>query len=87
MTIFEKSITMEAYKFKTKVSENGTIAVPEEFDVKNKEVEVIILDNPIKIPAIEKMTGKEFVKKYAGMFNDIEADQAKWEYLKEKHNL
>ncbi|WP_443944444.1 hypothetical protein ACJVDH_16180 [Pedobacter sp. AW1-32] len=85
---------MEAYKFKTKVSENGTIVVPEGFDVKNKEVEVIIkeveviiLDNPIKIPAIEKMTGKEFVKKYAGMFNDSEADQAKWEYLKEKHNL
>ncbi|GAA4209816.1 hypothetical protein GCM10022289_35990 [Pedobacter jeongneungensis] len=34
---------MEAYKFKTKVSENGTISVPEGFDVKNKEVEVIIL--------------------------------------------
>jgi hypothetical protein len=34
---------MEAYKFKTKVSENGTIVVPDGFDVKNKEVEVIIL--------------------------------------------
>ncbi|WP_316827292.1 hypothetical protein [Pedobacter miscanthi] len=34
---------MEAYKFKAKVSENGTIAVPDGFDVKNKEVEVIIL--------------------------------------------
>jgi|GEM_PF-5946765 len=34
---------MEAYKFKAKVSENGTIVVPDGFDIKNKEVEVIIL--------------------------------------------
>lgn len=34
---------MEAYKFKAKVSENRTIVVPEGFDVKNKEIEAIIL--------------------------------------------
>ncbi|WP_293307252.1 hypothetical protein [Pedobacter sp. UBA5917] len=39
---------MEAYKFKTKVSDNGTISVPDGFDVKNKEVEVIILVEPVK---------------------------------------
>ncbi|SDG81375.1 hypothetical protein SAMN05421827_111141 [Pedobacter terrae] len=32
---------MEAHKFKAIVSENETIVIPERFDVKNKEVEVI----------------------------------------------
>ncbi|GGE52832.1 hypothetical protein EV200_102337 [Pedobacter psychrotolerans] len=76
---------MEAYKFKTKVSENGTIVVPDGFDVKNKEVEVIILDEVVSFP--KKMTGAEFVEKFAGVIQNIDADKAKWAYLKEKHNL
>ena len=87
MIIFEKSIAMETYKFKAKVSENGTIVVPDRFDIKNKEVEVIILDEVIGLPITKKMTGKEFVSKYAGILKGVDADQAKWEYLKDKHNL
>lgn len=78
---------MEAHKFRTKVSENGTIIIPDHFNVKNKEVEVIILNEAKGIPATTKITGKEFVSKYAGMLRDVDADQARWEYLKEKHNL
>ncbi|WP_055726093.1 hypothetical protein [Pedobacter borealis] len=85
MIIFEKSITMEAYKFKAKVSENGTIVVPSGFDVKNKEVEVIILDEVIQNAS--KKNIKEFLDKFSGIAIGIDADQAKWEYLKEKHNL
>ncbi|RDC54496.1 hypothetical protein DU508_21240 [Pedobacter chinensis] len=76
---------MEAYKFKTKVSEDGTIIIPDRFDVKNKEVEVIILDDVV--PVAKRMTGSEFVEKFSGVIKNIDADQAKWEYLKDKHNL
>lgn len=76
---------MEAYKFKTKVSENGTIVVPDGFDVKNKEVEVIILDEVVSFQ--KTMTGAQFVEKFAGIIENVDADEAKWAYLKEKHNL
>ncbi|WP_443936480.1 PIN domain-containing protein [Pedobacter sp. MW01-1-1] len=58
---------MEAYKFKTKVSENGTIVLPEELDVKNKEVEVIILEDGSSITDIYYI-----VKKNAGHTKAIE---------------
>lgn len=76
---------MEAYKFKTKVSDNGTISVPDGFDVKNKEVEVIIL-NEVS-PNESKKSMKEFLDKYSGILKGVDADKAKWEYLKEKHGL
>lgn len=76
---------MEAYKFKAKVSENGIIVVPEGLNVKNKEVEVIILDEVVSINSNKNMNS--FLEKYAGILKGIDADQAKWEYLKEKHNL
>ena len=76
---------MEAYKFKTKVSENGTIVVPDGFDIKNKEVEVIILDEVVSFR--KRMTGAQFVEKFAGIVKNVDADEAKWAYLKDKHNL
>jgi hypothetical protein len=85
LIIFEKSRAMEAYKFKTKVSENGTIVVPDGFDIKNKEVEVIILDEVVSFQ--KRMTGAQFVEKFAGIVKNVDADEAKWAYLKDKHNL
>ena len=76
---------MGTYKFKAKVSENGTIVVPDGFDVKNKEVEVILLDEATENQS-KKMTGKEFVEKFSGYLKNVDADQSKWEYLKKKHN-
>jgi hypothetical protein len=74
---------MEAYKFKTKVSENGTISVPEGFDVKNKEVEVIILNEATKNTPKKNM--KEFLEKFSGILEGIDPDKAKYDYLMEKH--
>lgn len=76
---------MEAYKFKTKVSADGTIVVPEGFDVKNKEVEVIILDE-IK-QSEQRKSMKSFLDKYSGILKGIDPDKAKEEYFKEKHGL
>lgn len=76
---------MGTYKFKAKVSENGTILVPDGFDIKNKEVEVIILDEATQ--GTPKKSMKEFLDKYSGILKGVDPDQAKWEYLKEKHGL
>ncbi|MFW0716080.1 hypothetical protein [Pedobacter sp. N23S346] len=77
-----KKQAMEAYIFKTKVSENGTIVVPDGFDVKNKEVEVIILNDAVLL-----LTGSEFVEGRTEVKKNIDVDQARWEYLKAKHAL
>jgi len=74
---------MEAYKFKTKVSENGTISVPEGFDVKNKEVEVIILNEATKNTPKKNM--REFLDKFSGILEGIDPDKAKYDYLMDKH--
>lgn len=74
---------MEAYKFKTKVSENGTISVPEGFDVKNKEVEVIILNEVVQNAPKKSM--KEFLDKFSGILEGIDPDKAKYDYLMDKH--
>lgn len=76
---------MEAYKFKTKVSENGTIIIPESFGVKNKEVEVIILDEVTRSEQRKSM--RSFLEKYSGILKDVDPDKEKWDYLKEKHGL
>ncbi|KIA92193.1 hypothetical protein OC25_18090 [Pedobacter kyungheensis] len=74
---------MEAYKFKTKVSEDGTISVPEGFDVKNKEVEVIILNETTKNTPKKNM--REFLDKFSGILEGIDPDKAKYDYLMDKH--
>lgn len=70
---------MEAYKFKTKVSENGAIIVPEGFEVKNKEVEVIILDETNR--STQKKSMKNFLDKFSGILAGIDPDKAKYDHL------
>ncbi|UKT62803.1 hypothetical protein [Pedobacter mucosus] len=74
---------MGAYKFKTKVSENGTIVIPDRFNVKNKEIEVIISDD-INLDKPKKNI-KEFLDKFSGILEGIDPDKAKYDYLMEKH--
>ncbi|MES2446095.1 MAG: hypothetical protein V4546_02865 [Bacteroidota bacterium] len=76
---------MEAYKFKAKVSENGTITIPESFGIKNREIEVIILNEVA--PSVERKSMKSFLEKYSGVLKGVDPDHLKWDYLKEKHGL
>jgi len=78
---------MEAYKFRTKVSEDGTIIIPDEANLNNREVEVIILNQETISPTSKKMTGKTFVQKYSGFLKGVDPDKAKSDYFKEKYNL
>lgn len=94
---------MQAYKLKGTIDESGHLIITEPIKVPAGEVEVIILqssstaDNSISSEepqtAIPKKR-KTIVKAFQDLFEnteptppDFDPDQAKWEYLKEKHNL
>lgn len=94
---------MQAYKIKGKVDDAGNLTITEPVKMPPGDVEVIVLQtvetvNNTKMPATEPQAEtpkrKSRVKAFQGLFEnappvppDFDPDQAKWEYLKEKHNL
>ena len=94
---------MQAYKLKGKIDSAGNLVITEPIKMPPGEVEVIILQaietvanstvtEPESQPEVPKR--KSRVKAFEGLFEnapptppDFNPDQAKWEYLKEKHNL
>jgi len=82
--VAEKEKNMKAYKFKTKVSGEGTIHVPNESDLRDREVEVIIISESEEATG-SNMKASDFVNKWAGFLSDSETDQSKLEYLTEKY--
>jgi len=87
---------MNAYKFKTKVSDSGIISLPYEPHLYNKNVEIIVIPM-IKREIINKKNrpnkALEFVNKWKGVFNglenitDEEIDNLRYERLKERYEL
>jgi len=73
---------MEELRFKTRVSDTGTIQLPEDFPFKNQEVQVIIIPQTSEEG---KQNASEFFKKWAGFLSSIEEDDSKYAYLIEKH--
>ncbi|MFK0730828.1 MAG: hypothetical protein ACIWVG_06605 [Gloeotrichia echinulata HAB0833] len=94
---------MQAYKINATIDESGNLIINEPLNIAPGEVEVIILKPvPSEEISTEATTEsqsetprrKSKIKAFAGLFEktqpappDFDADQAKWEYLKEKHNL
>jgi len=79
---------MQAYKFITQISENGIISLPHKPELFNTEVEIIILPIPKEKAKEEKYTVKDFLKDWTGILKDMpdeELENARYEYLKEKH--
>jgi hypothetical protein len=90
---------MQAYKLKGMIDESGHLVLTEPIEIPAGDVEVIILQ-PNKAP-IEGVSMPEAPKKREYKVQalkdllenatptppDFDPDQAKWEYLKEKHNL
>lgn len=74
---------MKVYRILTKVSEKGTIQLPNYPHLFNKEVEIIIL--PKSKPRKSKMKAEEFVDKWAGFLSDKETRKAKYNYLSNKY--
>jgi len=94
---------MQAYKLKGTIDESGHLIITESIDLSPGEVEVIVLqpsataDNSLSseesqtaAPAKRKTSVKAFQDLFANtepVPPDFDPDQARWEALKEKHNL
>lgn len=76
---------MNAYRFTTKISDTGTIQLPLDPKLFNKEVEVIILPKPLSIEGKNPFKASEFVKKWAGFIKNKDTDNIKFDYLSEKY--
>lgn len=74
---------MRAFKFNTRVSEDGTIHLPFTPSLFNKEVELIVVPKHEKKSL--KKAGREFVEKWAGFLNSNDTDSSKFDYLSEKY--
>lgn len=94
---------MQAYKINGKIDTAGNLVITEPVKMPPGDVEVIVLQVVEKVenstvPETESQPEtpkrKSKVKAFRDLFEnappvppDFDADQAKWEYLKEKHNL
>ncbi|MBW4466107.1 MAG: hypothetical protein KME07_11815 [Pegethrix bostrychoides GSE-TBD4-15B] len=85
---------MQAYKLKARIDQNGQLVITEPIDLTPGDVEVIILQSATtEVPEQSKRRASG-VKAFEGLFEktqpapyDFDPDQARWEALKEKHNL
>ncbi|MDZ8070029.1 MAG: hypothetical protein RMY64_31220 [Nostoc sp. DedQUE08] len=90
---------MQAYKLNATIDESGHLIIDEPLNIAPGKVEVIILQ---PVPSLETSTEsqpekprrKSKVKAFEGLFEnapptppDFDPEQARWEALKEKHNL
>ncbi len=74
---------MKVYRYRTKISHKGTIKIPLDPALYNKEVDVIILQ---KEDIKEKeFTAKEFVEKWTGFLHHKDTDKSKYGYLSDKY--
>lgn len=93
---------MQAYKVKGTIDATGHLVITEPIELHPGEVEVILLQAPIdserKSESVESQGDHprrgSLIQAFEGLFEnappvapDVDVDQAKWEYLKEKHNL
>ncbi len=70
---------MEAYRFETKILEDGIIQVPDIQKLKDKNVEVVLL---IKQPQIEQKSKEqetqEFIDKWFGFFSEVDTEDVRY---------
>ncbi|MEH1803090.1 MULTISPECIES: hypothetical protein [unclassified Nostoc] len=99
----KKGKSMQAYKLNATIDESGHLIIDEPLNIAPGKVKVIILqpvsslETSTETPTEsqpEKPRRKSKVKAFEGLFEnvpptppDFDPDQARWEYLKEKHNL
>ncbi|GAX40067.1 hypothetical protein NIES4075_10290 [Tolypothrix sp. NIES-4075] len=93
---------MQAYKLKAKIDDAGNLVITEPVKMPPGDVEVIVLQVVESASSTNSETESQSqtpkrpnkIKALQGWFEktqpapaDFDPDQAKWEYLKEKHNL
>lgn len=87
---------MQAYKLKAKIDQNGQLVITEPINLAPGDVEIIILQSTESSDAAPEQPKereyqvqalKDLLENAPPTPPDFDPDQAKWEYLKEKHNL
>jgi hypothetical protein len=90
---------MQAYKLKGAIDQSGHLIITEAIEIPAGDVEIIILQSSkapiegISAPEVSKQREykvqalKDLLENAPPTSPDFDPDQAKWEYLKEKHNL
>ena len=78
-----KISVMKTLRFRTRISKSGTIQLPKNASLNDKEVDVIIMSEIKRIG--KTMKAKEFVEKWAGFLYPTESNDPKFDYLMEKH--
>ncbi len=93
---------MQAYKAKGKIDATGNLVVTQPIEIPPGNVEVIILQVADEVDSTETASESQVetskrptkIKALQGWFEktkpapaDFDADEARWEALKEKHNL
>ena len=74
---------MKTLRFRTKVSKSGTIQLPKDVSLNEKEVDVIIMPKPKRIG--KTMRAMEFVEKWKGFLYPMGSKDTKFDYLMEKY--
>lgn len=74
---------MKTLRFRAKVSKSGTIQLPSDASLNDKEVDVIIVPKTKRIG--KTMRATEFVEKWKGFLYPIDSNDSKFDYLMEKY--
>ena len=74
---------MKTLRFRTRISKSGTIHLPKNSSLVDKEVDVIITSKTRRLR--KTLKAKEFVEKWAGFLYPLESNDSKFDYLMEKY--
>ena len=74
---------MKTLRFRTRISKTGTIHLPKNSSMADKEVDVIIIPKARRLR--KTLKAKEFVEKWAGFLHPLESSDSKFDYFMEKY--
>jgi hypothetical protein len=74
---------MQAYRFETRISKKGTIQLPFNQQLVDREVEIIII--PKQDLKSNKNASIDFINKWAGFLSNMDTEDSKFQYLSEKY--
>jgi len=74
---------MKTFRFTARVSQEGTIQIPNNAKLIDKEVEIIMV--PKSPQQKNKMGASKFIDKWAGFLTNSDTDKSKFDYLTDKY--
>jgi hypothetical protein len=75
---------MQAYRFKTRISDKGIITIPDNPDLYDKDVEILIF--PRQDMEQRPLKGRDFVERWAGCLKEPSPEDARYRHLSKKYS-